>query len=328
MAKTTATQWAVRGWEGVVVQVPESWDIAAINGDRNQGYMRLDDQQNMPRVEIKWQKAKGFVNVESVIDGYLKDLNKKRKRGEAEIEVDRNCSVVSKRRMRKRDLTCFAWQGAIEGYGAGWYCEECERVMIVQVMALPEEDGMELAGQVIGEMEDHPRDGWLLWSTYGLTLEAPERFEMSEQKLMAGLIEFHLANAGEEIVAARWGMANIALRSRSLERWAQSEIGQYHKSIKLSFEETTFRGHPAVNVTGYFANPLRHLQSFVMHILGKPYPEAVRGWVWHSEQENRIYYVGALFDEDNMELIERVANSIACPEGDADAPADSGEPIR
>lgn len=328
MATMRSDEWTIRAWEGVLLHVPEAWDIAAISGDRNQGYMRLDDTENIPRVEVKWQKASGFVNIESVVDGYLNDL-KKKKKGEPEIETNRDCAVVSKRQMRKEDLNCFAWEGEeVEGRGAAWYCEECERVMVIQVMTLPDEKGDVIARRVIGEIEDHPRDGWIVWATYGLQMEVPERFELSNQKLMAGLIELQFANRGEEIIGARWGMANVALRNRDLKKWAQAEIRGYHKNIKLEFEEGTFRGHPAVEVAGYFSNPLKHIQSFVMHVAGRPYPEAVKGWVWHCENENRIYYAGALLDDDHMEIIDRVASSVACPEADESGSGELEEPIR
>lgn len=329
MATLDTDQWTIRAWEGTLLHVPQEWDIAAISGDRKQGYMRLDDVENMPRVEVKWQAASGFVDIENVVDSYLKDLKKKRNKGEPEIETDRDCAVVSKRQMRKTDLNCFAWEGGeFNGWGAAWYCEDCERVMVIQVMTRPDEKGEEIAREVIGTMEDHPRDGWIAWSTYGLQMEAPERFELSDQKLMAGLIELHFANRGEQIVGARWGMANVALKNKSLEEWTISEIRGYHKGIKLDFEETTFRGHPAVEVSGYFSNPLRHIQSFVMHVIGRPYPEAVKGWVWHCEDENRIYYAGALLDDDHVDIIERVARGVACPEGEGDDSSEIEEPIR
>jgi hypothetical protein len=37
MVNMDTSEWTVRGWEGVVLQVPADWDIAAISGDRNQG---------------------------------------------------------------------------------------------------------------------------------------------------------------------------------------------------------------------------------------------------------------------------------------------------
>lgn len=328
MARLDPSTWQLRGWQGIVVTVPPEWDVAAISGDRQQGYMRLDDLENMPRLEIKWQEAQGFVDVPGVVDKYLSELQRKRKRGEPEIEVDRDCAVVSKRQMRhKRDLTCFGWRGETQGYGAGWYCEDCKRVMVVQVLSRLDEDGLRLASEVIGQMIDHPHEGWITWSTYGLQLRAPERFELADQKLMAGLIEMRFADNGEEIAATRRGMANVALKGGSLLGWAQREVGQYHKGVKLDFEETQFRGHPAVEVTGRFSNPLRHVQSFFMHVAGKPYPEAVRGWVWYCEAENRIYYAGVLVDEDHLELAEQVAQSVLCPECDA-APSSGEEPIR
>lgn len=327
MAHIDTSNWEIRGWQGVVLTVPPEWDIAAISGDREQGYMRLDDVENMPRVEIKWQKAKGFVDIEGVVDKYLSDLTRKRRKGEPEIEVDRDCAVVSKRRMRrKRDLNCFAWYGEMHGYGAGWYCEQCERVMVVQVLTKPDENGLELAAEVIGNLQDHSVDGWIMWSTYGLQMAAPERFTLSDQKLMAGLIELHFEDRGEQIIAARWGMANVALKDKSLRTWAEKEIPKYHKGVRLSWEDTEFRGRPAVAVSGYFVNPLRHFQAFAMHVMGKPYPEVVRGWVWLCEEENRIYYAAVLVDEDHLDLAEQVAQRVACPTPPQD---DEGkEPIR
>lgn len=328
MATIDTGDWEVRAWEGVLVEVPAQWDIAAISGERKKGYLRIDDQEAMPRVEIKWQQSKGFVNVGEVIENYLKDLGKKKSPGEAELDVNRNASVVSNRQMKKRDLTCFSWQGEISGYGAGWYCPECERVVVVQVMARAEEDGKALAAAIISSVRDHPEDGWVTWSTYGLYVETPERFDLSDQKLMAGLIELRFTDKGEEIVAARWGMANVALGDGGLTQWAARELRQFHKGVKLAFEETEFRGHPGVLVSGVFANPLKHIQSFLMHVMGKPYPETVSGWAWLSEDENRLYYIGTLLDEVNAETAEEVALRVACPEGDGGEEDHSGEPIR
>ena len=331
MANIDTGDWEVRAWEGILVEVPPDWDIAAISGERKKGYLRIDDQESMPRVEIKWQESKGFVNIEEVIDKYLTDLQKKRSDKESEIDVDRDASVVSRREMEKkgkRDLNCFAWSSDISGYGAAWYCQDCERIVVIQVMAKPEENGKALAAGVIGKVWDHPRDGWVTWSTYGLQMQTPERFQLNEQRLMAGLIELKFEDKGEEIVAARWGMANVALAGRALENWAAREIRTRHKGVRLDYEPTEFRGHPAVTVSGHWSNPLKHIQSFMMHVMNKPYPETVWGVAWYSEEENRLYYVGTMLDEANVELAEEVAERVFCPEGDAESEDEGGEPIR
>jgi hypothetical protein len=304
-------KWETLAWQGVTLRVPPDWNIGAIGGDRTQGYLRVDGPE-MPRLEIKWATSKGFVDVAGIVDKYLADLGKKRKRGDPEVKVDREVEVVSKRQMRKKDLTCFGWRAETQGYGAAWYCQQCERSMITQVMAPAGEDGKSLAAEIIAGLEDHPRGGWVRWAVYGMQMQAPEDFRLENQKLMAGLIELSFERQGEQIVGARWGMANVALRNQSLEQWAKAELSQRHKGIKLSFEPTEFREHPALAVSGEHGSPVRRVQGFVMHCLRKSFPEYVRGVVWHCEPTNKLFYVGGLFDEHNVGLKEELAARMIC----------------
>lgn len=304
-------KWQTLAWQGITMKVPEDWNIGAIGGGREEGYLRIDSSE-MPRVEIKWASSKGFTDVETIVDKYLNDLQKKRKRGEPEIQVQRDIDLVSKRRMRKKSLACFSWKAESQGYGAAWYCEQCERSMIAQVMAPGNERVKELATEIIGGIEDHPRGGWTTWAVYGMQMQAPEDFQLTGQKLMAGLIEFSFEREGEEIVAARWGMANVALRHKSLEEWARAELADRHKGIKLEFEPTEFRGHPALAVSGAHTNVLMRARRFIMHCVRKSLPEFVCGLVWHCEPTNRLYYVGGLFDEHHVELRDELAERMIC----------------
>ncbi len=303
--------WQALAWQGITVRVPQDWNLGAIGGGRDEGYLRIDSSE-MPRVEVKWATSKGFVDVDGIVDKYLNDLQKKRKRGEPEIKVERDIDLVSKRRMRRKHLSCFGWKAESQGYGAAWYCEQCERSMIVQVMAPAGEKAKELAAEVIGSIEDYPRGGWVTWAVYGMRMQVPEDFQLASQKLMAGLIEFSFEREGEEIVGARWGMANVALRHKSLEEWARAELADRHKGVKLEFEPTEFREHPALAVSGAQTNPLVRARRFVMHCVRKSLPEFVRGLVWHCEQENKLYYVGGLFDEHHVDLRDELAERMIC----------------
>jgi len=303
--------WQTLAWQGITVRVPEEWNIGAIGGGREEGYLRIDSSE-MPRVEIKWATSKGFVDVDTIVDKYLNDLQKKRKRGEPEVKVERDTDLVSKRRMRTKSLSCFSWEAESQGHGAAWYCEQCERSMIVQVMAPGNEKAKQLAAEIISDMEDHSRGGWTTWAVYGMQMQAPEDFQLAGQKLMAGLIELSFEREGEEIVAVRWGMADVALRHDSLEQWARGELGSRHKGVKLEFEPTTFREHPALAVSGAHTNPLLRARRFVMHCLRKPLAEFVRGLVWHCEPTNKLYYVGGLFDEHHLALRDELAERMIC----------------
>ena len=49
--------WTTFGWAGITLSIPDSWEIAGISGDQKAGYLRLDDE-NMPRLELKWSESK------------------------------------------------------------------------------------------------------------------------------------------------------------------------------------------------------------------------------------------------------------------------------
>lgn len=311
MAKLDTTDWQVIAWQGVTVRVPENWNIGALGGDRKQGYLRIDSAE-MPRVEIKWQDSPGFADVDQIVDKYIGELEKKPKKGETPVKAERDIELVSKRKMRAKSLTCFRWRADSTGHGAGWYCERCERMMLVQVMAALDEDGEALAQEIIGTMEDHPRGGWTGWSAYGLVTATPDRFELTDQKLMAGLIEVKVADEGEDISVARWGMAGVALKSRDLTSWARSEVPSRHKGVRIDYEEAEYLGHAAVRITGEQISPITRIQAFVMHCLRKPFPEAVAGLVWHCEDANKIFYVGGLFDARHIGMVDEIAERTPC----------------
>ena len=311
VAEMNKDTWETLGWQGITLKVPADWNIGAIGGDRDQGYLRIDGP-DMPRIEVKWASSKSLVDVSGIVDKYLGDLQNKRKRGEPEVKVERDVPLVSKRQMRKKDLNCFSWRADSQGHGAAWYCPQCEHSMIVQVMAPADEDGKKLAAEIIAGIQDHPRGGWITWAVYGLEMQAPEDFQLEDQKLMAGLIQLSFEHQGEQIVGARWGMANVALRHKSLEQWARAEIAPLHKGIKLSFEPSEFREHPALAVSGEHANPLRRIQGFAMHCVRKSFPEYVRGILWHCEPINKLLYVGGLFDEHHLGLCDQLAERMIC----------------
>ncbi len=311
MANLDTTDWQTIAWQGITLRVPEGWNIGAIGGDRLQGYMRIDSAE-MPRIEIKWQHSPGFIDVSQVVDKYIGEMQKKTKKGESPVEVRRDTDLLSKRKMRAKTLICFDWKSDSTGHGAGWYCDRCERMMLVQVMAKPDEDGEALAREIIGDMEDHSRGGWTRWSAYGLDTAVPDRFALTDQKLMAGLIEFKFESEGEDIVIGRWGMANVALKSRELASWARSEIAGRHKGVTLTYEDSEYLGHPALTVTGEHTSPITRIQVFIMHCLRKPFAEAINGRLWHCEDDNKIFYVGGLFDANNVVFVDQICERTPC----------------
>lgn len=313
MPDISTDNWVRAGWQGLSFRLPEDWNIGAIGGEKQQGYLRFDDPE-MPRLEIKWAEAgSGAVEVGPLVDKYLRELNKGKKRKDTTV-VDRDVKVVSKRKLRnKKGLECFSWRAETQGFGAAWYCPDCHRTVFMQVMGLLDEPVQKLAEEVILGAEDHPGD-WILWATYGFQCETPAEWALAGQKLMAGLIELDLAREGEKLHLARWGMANVILRNRSLEDWGRAELAKRLKKYTTELTVGEFRGHEDLLIEGRTYLPQEKVQSFVEHVRGKQFADRVRAHVWHCPESNKIYYVEGILDRDSLDVVEQVRDRMPCHE--------------
>lgn len=300
-------------WHGISLTVPEDWNIGAIGGDLKEGYLRLDGS-DMPRVEIKWAKVgSGHVDIPGLVEKYLRDLQKGKKN---QTKVQRDVQLTGRRKARhKSGLECFGWQSETQGMGAAWYCPDCEKTVIVQVMGTLDEPLAKLAEPVIQDLEDHPLDDWLTWSTYGFTCQTPERFKLGGQKLMAGLIELDLACENERLHVARWGMANVALRNTTLKEWGQKELGKRLKKFLVDLDVNEYRGHERLTLSGRSNLPQEKVAAFAQHCLGKPYPDRVLAHLWHCKDENKLFYVEAVLDREQLGMVEELCDRLPCHGG-------------
>ena len=311
--------------------VPEDWNIGGIGGGRDDGYLRLQDAE-LPRVEVKWGAAEGFVDIDKTVDGYVRKLRQDRKLGRS-IEIDTDASVVSKRKMRKKGLRCFTWRADVSGHGAAWYCPDCSRTVLIQVTARLDEDGEKLAERVIGSLQDHPVGGWIRWASYGFDAEAPEDFGLTAQKLMAGHIQITLkrdvvAASGrsimlqnfvppEELTLSRWGMANVLLKKRSLRQWAEEEMGKRLKRMRPELEPAQVNGHEAVQVSAQRLFFHQQLFRLVARFADAPYADRIRGLIWHCPEGNSLHLVQMLIDVSDEDLPGEIAGRFVCHPRDA-----------
>lgn len=310
MNSISTENWVRAGWQGLSFTLPEDWNIGAIGGEKQQGYLRFDDPE-MARMEIKWAEAgSGFVDIPGLVDKYLKDLTKGKKN---KTEVSRDLKLISKRKLKsKRALECFAWKAERQGFGAAWYCPDCHRTVIIQVMGTLDEPVDLLAEQVILSVEDHPDPEWIYWSTYGFSCETPTDFNLVGQKLMAGLIEITLDRDGEKLHVARWGMGNVLLRNRTLEEWGRKELSKRLKKFDTAYTETDFRGHTDIAIGGRTMLPQEKVNSFLQHCRGKQFADRVSAHLWYCDKSNKIYYVEGILDRDNLDIVEQVRERIDC----------------
>lgn len=305
------------GWQGVTAQIPRNWNLGAISGDQAGGYVRYDDE-TMPRLEIKWAAEKGYVDLSAVIDKYLRDIQKGRKKGAPELEIDRDVKLISKRKRKKAGLKCFHWKAEMEGYGAAWLCKDCGRTVIAQMMLPADQkpdEALELVSSVLLSIEDHPEGDSTLWSAYDLHAYIPNEFKLTGQKLMAGLIEIDFELETEKIKVARWGMANVALKRRPLKDWASTELGKQLRKHGALPEEVPIHGHEGLNIEGSAIAGVQLIQRFWQHCRDQRYADRLIARLWHCEPSNSLHYVETFVDRVNTSLADEIAARIACHPG-------------
>lgn len=311
-------QWHLVGWDGITARVPPDWDLGAISTEEKGAYLRFDDQDG-PRLEIKWSSPDGFVDLDKMVDTYLKQIGRSRKRGQQPVQIEWDAKVISKRKARKDILKTFAWHAEQQAYGAAWLCKHCGRVVISQVVGPTGDQGLgQLAEKVIATITDHPADGWKTWAVYDFIAQVPEDFSLASQKMMAGLMEFNFVRDTEKVTVARWGMAQVALSDRNLEKWAQEKLGKHLWRYGPKSELTEYRGHPALALTGKRLLPFAAIPRFLRRVSGRLCADQLRGYVWHCEPGNKIYVVHAYLDQAHYDLAEQIRDHIVCcPSADA-----------
>jgi hypothetical protein len=301
--------WTRFAWQGMKVMAPPDWTPSALTGSYEEGYFRLDGP-DQPRLEVKWAQSGKFVNVEDVVQRYYKSLTRGRAGKGVQTSEDTRLSV--KMPKERSSVRYFSWRLDQEAVGAAWYCKTCGRVMLVQVLGEPGGDVETLAEQVLAGFEDHPEADWITWSLYEFICAAPKDFRLTGQRLLTGLLELDFERGRDRMKVIRWGLANIALKGTNLEAWLRNASRKPWRPYHVRLEATEIHGHEGLAIAGPAAAPLVHLSAIGMRMLGKKYPDVLRGAAWLCPQGNKIYHVEAVIDPADEEMVARLIESMRC----------------
>lgn len=301
--------WVSFGWQGIEVVVPPDWTPAALTGSYEEGYFRLDGP-DQPRLEVKWAQDRGFVDVERVVRRYLQSLTKSREGRKIQV-VESTRSSVKMPRERSSERF-FHWRGDQEAFGAAWYCKTCERTVLFQVMGTVGSDVQGLAEKVLAGLDDHPQGDRCLWSLYEFSCEVPTSFRLVGQQLLTGLVELDFERGRDRLRIARWGLANVALRDTTLEEWLRDKNRKQWRNFSVELKPAQINGHQGLAIAGPTNIPWLHLAAIGLRMLGRRYPDVLRGAAWVCEPGNKIYHVEAVVDPADEDAIAAIVQSISC----------------
>jgi len=316
-AKTAKFRWTRFGWQGIWFDVPRDWSLGGVDGDERKGYVRLEDEA-ISRVEVRWETVRGPWSAERAVDGVLQMLQRAARKQKFEFRSKRRVKLIEPN--DERDFECFDWVGDYHAHNLLTRCKQCNRVILLRVLARRDENMRPVAQRIFQTLHDHAEDGWRLWSVYGLRCRVPERFRLDHPDLAAGRIVLAFAARGETLRAGRFGLVEMVLKERSLDQWYRDEYRKRLRNIRAEAALRSFMGHEAVEFVGSERKPLR-LPAFLCR------PPGFRCRVWHCEPSDKLLVAEEmskkLNTDEGEEEFERFAASFRCHAGSGQ---EAGEP--
>ena len=324
------------GWQGLSLTLPANWNLVSFGGDATAGHARVDDEDG-PRLELRWERPKGAIDVARSIEQFLARLEREAKKKQRDFEAADHPHIVSKSRKRKAQLVNYGWSGDAEdsingqGWGVAWHCGDCGRVVVAHVIGRghePADKVQRLASEVLSSMECHGHGGWQTWSLFDLQLEVPEEFALGAAKLMTGRIEIEWQrtlkpnfplNLGaglqrlERISLRRLAAANVLLESESLEQWSTRVVGRGNKHYALGpAEAIVIHGHEGFVLRGTPRDLRRRIVSRAGDIVRRRRTPLVEARIWHCTESNKIFVLENDLTLTNAHVTEDVLDSLKC----------------
>lgn len=328
-----ALQTHLLGWQGVTLMTPADWNPASYGGDWDKGHLRVDDEDG-PRLELRWETPRKSVDLARSVDDFLDALAKKAKKEKRGFEREGTARVVSPKRKRKAQLQSFGWRGdvqaapnASQGYGVAWQCDECGRVLLAHILGRGQErpqKTLAIASDALGSMECHGSGGWATWSAFGMQLDVPEEFRLRVAKLLTGRIELQWTRPPEpgllsalrrpdRLVVQRLSAANVLLERETLDAWTTRVLGEPDKRRRFGAPDATVvRGHDAFAMVGRFRDLRLGLRYLLGDKLGRrktPPPQIV---AWHCPVSNKLLVLDSEMSPSNAHVPGDVLDSLAC----------------
>ncbi len=236
------------------------------------------------------------------------------KKKKVTLNVKRNINLVKdKSFFEGRDVVFFSWKSGIRAHGAIWHCQECKRIVIVQIHSHLKENIRDTILRILNSVQEHPSGYTNLWSAYQLNVEIPRRYRLDKQKLMSGYLLLSFADGSRTIAVERYGLADILLKEQDLETWFR---GTYKKSIVgygFSMEKMNSGNDEKIELTGAKTRLTDRIPfSPVLAIDKIMRRTAFTAHLWHCQQSNRIFVVRAVLKGDAAKTAREVSSSIRC----------------
>ena len=312
--------WTLFGWAGIQLEIPKTWEISGISGDEKNGYLRLDDAE-IPRLELKWAKAKKKKpDLHKTLDEYFKLVRKNYKRG-GNVSFRRNVDHIKDEDFLKGNTVLgFSWKGAIRANGLIYHNPNTKRITIVQVMGRIRENWRPTVLRIFQSISDQKDTENTVWSAYGLRLAVPNNYKLEEQKLLSGYLLFAFTKGKtKKISVERYGPAEVLLNEynsepNQLETWFRARYAKAIRGYGFDVRQNEENEDRRIHFLGQQTRMYDSIPFSPVLVLDKIRKRVRLTFViWHCLHSNRIYVVQTIGRNDDADkLAQQVAENIHC----------------
>ena len=310
-------KWADFGWQGIYLRVPEDWNLGRVSGDYKSGYARLDDAE-IVRAEIEWREGKGQtkgrLQISEIVDRYVDSLEKKARKEGTSFTIQRRAKFLKdKTWLEGSDYEAFTWDADFRAYNLARACMDCGRVVLLRLLCKPQESMKEVVGAVMRSLQDHPRNGRLLWSIYGLNFFTPVDFKLNGHELKSGHIQLSFEQGKHVCRIQRLSMASMLLKHTTLEDWYPNFFKKQLRDFNFEVRAEEVGSHDGLRVEGRPRSRWRQLLRPLP--LFNPRPrQYLDSRVWHCRQANKICIVDHLYRKKDGTggQVQKVINGYFC----------------
>jgi len=287
------------GWQGITMEIPSTWELSALSGDYDNGYIRMDDE-SVPRMELKWSKSREKkLDLQKILDEYFKGMRKRLGESADGLKIKRNIELIKNEEFFKdRDVVFYSWKTEVRANGAIWYCKECRRIVVIQIMGYLKESILNDTIRIIESVHDHPDGQVNLWSAYQLSVDIPRRYQLDKRKLMSGYLMFSFIDGSRILSVERFGLADVILRDADIQSWFRSYYAKNLRGYGFSFEEEPLLNNEydqKIKLSGQERRFIDKIPFSPLFVIDKVMRrKQVVAQFWQCKESNRIFVVMAM----------------------------------
>ncbi|MFP4058415.1 MAG: hypothetical protein ACLF0G_16225 [Candidatus Brocadiia bacterium] len=299
---TGRTQWSRLGWHGIVLEVPAEWCPGRLEGDRANGYLRVEDETRI-RLELRWETPRrGKSSARRLVDNYLERTRKKLGRKAPQPKVDRHRYVPQ---LGDVDHEVFTWRGGFHAHSLLFVCPQSNRVVHVRVFFEPGREARGLVRRIFASARTTGEGEKDEWSVFGLRFLAGPAWRLERSALRTGCLQMVFRRGREELEVARVSLAEVVLRDQSLRQWFVAFFAKLLKRCRYELSAQDYRQHPAVRCTGQVRPGSLLLGLFRRRL-------HVTALAWHCAADDKVFVVRVLSRSPRDPEAAGVAETVPC----------------